>query len=197
MSEVLIVGGGIMGLWAALLAGRAGIETRLLERKSIGAGASGGLLGALMPHMPDAGTPRSSSNSMPWFPSRMRLPGLKRRPDFRPAIAARAGSCRSAGGTSVKLRSVTSRTPSDTGLRAAGVSTGTSVMPDLTGGQQRIRHPSGSSTRRWRHAWRRETCWRRCGRHLFSFPMSGSKRGPRSPRSNRDAAGWRSPTGAS
>ncbi|ACP26158.1 oxidoreductase [Sinorhizobium fredii NGR234] len=53
MSEVLIVGGGIMGLWAALLAGRAGIETRLLERKSIGAGASGGLLGALMPHMPD------------------------------------------------------------------------------------------------------------------------------------------------
>ncbi|WOS61777.1 NAD(P)/FAD-dependent oxidoreductase [Sinorhizobium fredii] len=53
MSEVLIVGGGIMGLWAALMAGRAGIETRLLERKSIGAGASGGLLGALMPHMPD------------------------------------------------------------------------------------------------------------------------------------------------
>ncbi|ASY63918.1 Glycine oxidase ThiO [Sinorhizobium sojae CCBAU 05684] len=53
MSEVLIVGGGIMGLWAALMAGRAGIETRLLEGKTIGAGASGGLLGALMPHMPD------------------------------------------------------------------------------------------------------------------------------------------------
>ncbi|PDT84703.1 FAD-binding oxidoreductase [Sinorhizobium sp. BJ1] len=53
MSEVLVVGGGIMGLWAALMAGRAGIETRLLERKGIGAGASGGLLGALMPHMPD------------------------------------------------------------------------------------------------------------------------------------------------
>lgn len=53
MSEVLIVGGGIMGLWAAVIAGRAGIETRLLERKNTGAGASGGLLGALMPHMPD------------------------------------------------------------------------------------------------------------------------------------------------
>ncbi|MBP2233775.1 glycine/D-amino acid oxidase-like deaminating enzyme [Sinorhizobium kostiense] len=53
MSEVLIVGGGIMGLWAAVMAGRAGIETRLLERKNTGAGASGGLLGALMPHMPD------------------------------------------------------------------------------------------------------------------------------------------------
>ncbi|NRP70231.1 Glycine oxidase [Ensifer psoraleae] len=53
MSEVLIVGGGIMGLWAALTAGRAGIATCLVERKSMGAGASGGLLGALMPHMPD------------------------------------------------------------------------------------------------------------------------------------------------
>ncbi|MCA1490777.1 NAD(P)/FAD-dependent oxidoreductase [Sinorhizobium alkalisoli] len=53
MSEVLIVGGGIMGLWAALMAGRIGIETRLIEGKRIGAGASGGLLGALMPHMPD------------------------------------------------------------------------------------------------------------------------------------------------
>ena len=53
MSEVLIVGGGVMGLWAALMAGRAGLETRLIERGRIGAGASGGLLGALMPHMPD------------------------------------------------------------------------------------------------------------------------------------------------
>ncbi|MBB4188348.1 NAD(P)/FAD-dependent oxidoreductase [Sinorhizobium terangae] len=53
MSELLIVGGGIMGLWAAVMAGRAGIGTCLVERRSIGAGASGGLLGALMPHMPD------------------------------------------------------------------------------------------------------------------------------------------------
>ncbi|MBP1883572.1 NAD(P)/FAD-dependent oxidoreductase [Sinorhizobium mexicanum] len=53
MSEVLIVGGGIMGLWAAVMAGRAGIQTCLVESRSIGAGASGGLLGALMPHMPD------------------------------------------------------------------------------------------------------------------------------------------------
>lgn len=53
MSELLIVGGGIMGLWAAVMAGRAGIATRLVERSSMGSGASGGLLGALMPHMPD------------------------------------------------------------------------------------------------------------------------------------------------
>lgn len=53
MCEVLIVGGGVMGLWAAVMAARAGLTTRLLERRLIGSGASGGLLGALMPHMPD------------------------------------------------------------------------------------------------------------------------------------------------
>ncbi|WEZ82861.1 FAD-dependent oxidoreductase [Rhizobium sp. 32-5/1] len=53
MTDLLIVGGGIMGLWAAVMAERAGIETTLVERSTIGAGASGGILGALMPHMPD------------------------------------------------------------------------------------------------------------------------------------------------
>ncbi|MCK3776631.1 FAD-binding oxidoreductase [Ensifer sesbaniae] len=53
MSELLVVGGGIMGLWAALSAARKGMEVRLVEQQAIGAGASGGLLGALMPHMPD------------------------------------------------------------------------------------------------------------------------------------------------
>lgn len=53
MSELLVVGGGIMGLWAALAAARKGMSVRLVERQRIGAGASGGLLGALMPHMPD------------------------------------------------------------------------------------------------------------------------------------------------
>lgn len=42
-----------MGLWAAFEAGRAGLKTILVESRDAGAGASGGLLGALMPHMPD------------------------------------------------------------------------------------------------------------------------------------------------
>jgi Glycine/D-amino acid oxidases (deaminating) len=42
-----------MGLWAALKAGRLGLKTLLIEREKIAGGASGGLLGALMPHMPD------------------------------------------------------------------------------------------------------------------------------------------------
>ncbi len=51
--ELLIVGGGIMGLWAAVHAQRLGIDTLLVDAGFLGQGASGGLLGALMPHMPD------------------------------------------------------------------------------------------------------------------------------------------------
>ncbi|WP_147178842.1 MULTISPECIES: NAD(P)/FAD-dependent oxidoreductase [Alphaproteobacteria] len=50
---LLIAGGGIMGLWAALKADRLGIDTLILDEGALASGASGGLLGALMPHMPD------------------------------------------------------------------------------------------------------------------------------------------------
>jgi glycine/D-amino acid oxidase-like deaminating enzyme len=53
MRDLLIIGGGIMGLWAGVMAERAGLRTLIVERDVIGAGASGGVLGALMPHMPD------------------------------------------------------------------------------------------------------------------------------------------------
>lgn len=53
MTDLLIIGGGIMGLWAGVMAERAGLRTLIVEREAIGAGASGGVLGALMPHMPD------------------------------------------------------------------------------------------------------------------------------------------------
>lgn len=51
--DVLVIGAGIMGLWAALMAARAGLSVLVTERHRVGAGASGGLLGALMPHLPD------------------------------------------------------------------------------------------------------------------------------------------------
>lgn len=51
--DVLIVGAGVMGLWAALMAARAGLCVLVAERSRVGSGASGGLLGALMPHLPD------------------------------------------------------------------------------------------------------------------------------------------------
>jgi glycine oxidase len=52
-ADLVIIGGGIMGLWAAVKAERLGIDTLLVEAGRLGQGASGGLLGALMPHMPD------------------------------------------------------------------------------------------------------------------------------------------------
>jgi len=51
--DLLIVGGGVMGLWAALKAGRAGLDVLLVEEGRLGQGASFGHLGALMAHMPD------------------------------------------------------------------------------------------------------------------------------------------------
>src|SRR5690606_7004457 len=51
--DLVIVGAGVMGLWAAVKAGRLGIRTLLVEAGQVGSGASGGLLGALMPHTPD------------------------------------------------------------------------------------------------------------------------------------------------
>lgn len=52
-AALLIVGGGIMGLWAAVHAERQGIDTLLIDAGRFGHGASGGVLGALMPYMPD------------------------------------------------------------------------------------------------------------------------------------------------
>lgn len=51
--DLLIVGAGIMGLWAAVKAGRMGLKTLLVDQQGVAAGASGGLLGALMAHTPD------------------------------------------------------------------------------------------------------------------------------------------------
>lgn len=51
--DLLVVGGGVMGLWTAFYAARDRFSVYLAERQTIGAGASGGVLGALMPHLPD------------------------------------------------------------------------------------------------------------------------------------------------
>jgi glycine oxidase len=57
-TAVLVVGGGIMGLWAALKAAEAGLSVILCERGRIGQGASGGLLGALFPWLPERWEPK-------------------------------------------------------------------------------------------------------------------------------------------
>lgn len=51
--DLLIAGAGVAGLWLALKAARVGLSVLLVERAHVGAGASGGFLGALMPHSPE------------------------------------------------------------------------------------------------------------------------------------------------
>ena len=53
MFDNIIIGGGVMGLWAARHAVARSESVLLLEKGKVGCGASGGFLGALMPHMPD------------------------------------------------------------------------------------------------------------------------------------------------
>lgn len=52
-SDILVVGGGVMGLWGAVKAAEAGLSVTLVDAGEIGCGASGGVLGALFPWMPD------------------------------------------------------------------------------------------------------------------------------------------------
>jgi glycine/D-amino acid oxidase-like deaminating enzyme len=53
LPDVLVIGAGIMGLWAARNAIRAGKRVTVVDSGEAGGGASGGFVGALMPHMPD------------------------------------------------------------------------------------------------------------------------------------------------
>ncbi|VDC23749.1 NAD(P)/FAD-dependent oxidoreductase [Pseudogemmobacter humi] len=52
--DVTVRGGGIFGLSVAWACARRGAKVRLIERERIGAGASGGLVGALAPHAPES-----------------------------------------------------------------------------------------------------------------------------------------------
>lgn len=54
MARLGIIGGGIFGLSAAYWGLRKGYDVEIFERATIGSGASGGLVGALAPYMPDA-----------------------------------------------------------------------------------------------------------------------------------------------
>lgn len=53
MAGITVMGGGIFGLTLAWELARRGARVRLAERHRIGAGASGGLVGALAPHVPE------------------------------------------------------------------------------------------------------------------------------------------------
>ena len=56
--DLTVMGGGIFGLSCAWEAARRGARVRLIERHAIGAGSSGGLVGALAPHVPENWNPK-------------------------------------------------------------------------------------------------------------------------------------------
>lgn len=56
--DVTVMGGGIFGLAAAWAMTRRGARVRVIECERIGAGSSGGLVGALAPHVPEAWNPK-------------------------------------------------------------------------------------------------------------------------------------------
>lgn len=56
--DLVVVGGGIFGLTTAYTALKSGMTVALIEEREVAAGASGGLLGALMPHMPARWNPK-------------------------------------------------------------------------------------------------------------------------------------------
>lgn len=57
-ADVTVFGAGIFGLGCAWACARRGARVRLIERDRIGAGSSGGLVGALAPHAPEQWNPK-------------------------------------------------------------------------------------------------------------------------------------------
>ncbi len=53
-ADITIMGAGIFGLSCAWACAKAGARVRVIDRAGIGAGASGGVVGALSPHVPGA-----------------------------------------------------------------------------------------------------------------------------------------------
>lgn len=56
--DVTVRGGGVFGLACAFVLARRGVRVRLIEVHRIGAGASGGHVGALAPHVPERWNPK-------------------------------------------------------------------------------------------------------------------------------------------
>ena len=79
--DYVIAGAGVLGLWAARHALLDGNSVCLIEKRVPGAGASGGFLGALMPHMPDRWNDKKQ----------MQLDGLRSLPEAVAALEADTG----------------------------------------------------------------------------------------------------------
>ncbi|QDC11103.1 FAD-binding oxidoreductase [Oceanicola sp. D3] len=60
MAEVTVRGAGVFGLSIAWECARRGAKVRVIERHAVGAGSSGGVVGALAPHVPENWNPKKA-----------------------------------------------------------------------------------------------------------------------------------------
>ncbi len=81
IADLTVLGGGIFGLSVAWEATRRGARVRLIETRRIGAGSSGGIVGALAPHTPEQWNPKKQ----------MQFDALVAAGDWWREIAARGG----------------------------------------------------------------------------------------------------------
>ena len=58
--DITVMGAGIFGLSIAWAAAKRGAKVRVIEARSIGAGSSGGPVGSLSPHVPEAWNPKKA-----------------------------------------------------------------------------------------------------------------------------------------
>ncbi len=79
--DLTVRGGGVFGLSVAFEAARRGARVRLVETAQIGAGSSGGLVGALSPHVPENWNPKKQ----------FQLESLLMAEDFWGAVEAASG----------------------------------------------------------------------------------------------------------
>jgi glycine oxidase len=80
--DLTVRGGGIFGLACAWEAARRGARVRLIEARGIGAGSSGGIVGALAPHVPENWNPKKE----------FQLHSLLMAPDWWAAAGAAGGT---------------------------------------------------------------------------------------------------------
>lgn len=82
MGQITVMGAGVAGLALAWELARRGAPVRVLEAAHPGAGASGGVVGALAPHAPDGWTPAKA----------LQLQALQMAPAFWADVAATGGT---------------------------------------------------------------------------------------------------------